>query len=93
MSKEMLKKILKSLIPYWDMAEWFLLMLEEDEDDEELITNLKKLIIPNIKKIEDKNQKQKISNQLKALKNKECMENIATKKDLEELENLISGLE
>ena len=75
------------------MAEWFLLMLEEDEDDEELITNLKKLIIPNIKKIEDKNQKQKIANQLKTLKNKESMENIATKKDLKELEDLISGLE
>lgn len=93
MSTEMLMKVLKSLIPYWDMAEGFLLMLEEDKDDEELVSNLKKLIIPNIKKIEDKNKVQKITNTLNALKEKERKENLHNKKDIEELEDLIAGLE
>ena len=31
--KETLVKVLESLIPYWAQAEWFLMIVKNDEDD------------------------------------------------------------
>ena len=94
MSKDTLKLILERLKPHREMAEWFLLMLDEvDYWDDELVTNLQNLITENIKRIQSKNQLKQISNELKTIKQKELDENQSNQKDIEELESLIDDIE
>ncbi len=94
MSKETLKLDLTRLQPYRDMAEGFLLILDEcNEEDENLVNDLYNDIIQNIKNIDSKEQLQKISNELKTIKERELIEEWKDKKDIEELENLISNMD
>lgn len=94
MRKETLKLVLTRLQPYRDMAEGFLLILDEcKEDDKDLIDNLYNDIVQNIKDIDSKDQLQKISNELKIIKERELIEEWKDKKDIEDLENLISNME
>ena len=75
MKKETLKLVLTRLQPYRDMAEGFLLILDEcKEDDKDLIDNLYNDIVQNIKDIDSKEQLQKISNELKIIKERELIE-------------------
>ncbi len=67
--KQALQKILEALVPYWDMAEWFLLLLQEWWNDN-LIEQLYKQIINEIKNIKTKSKQEKIKKALKSLKQK-----------------------
>ena len=67
--KQALQKILEALVPYWDMAEWFLLLLQEGND--ELMLVLYDTIGKEIKNIKNKNQRQKINKALQEIKLKE----------------------
>ena len=64
---EILKTILEQLIPYWDLAEWFLLLLNEEWNDE-LKEKLYQNILTEIRNIKSKVQQQKIKTALKKLK-------------------------
>lgn len=92
MRKDSLKLILTKLKPYRNMAEDFLLMLEESED-EKLISKLYELIIQNIKQIKSKDQLHRISNELKKIKENESIQDWKDKQDIEELESLIDNME
>lgn len=63
----MLKKILNELIPYWEPAQGFLLLLNEEWNDE-LKENLYEEIITQIKSISSKNQQEQIKSALQKLK-------------------------
>ena len=67
--KEMLEKILTALVPYRDMAEWFLLIVQEKWNDK-LKEELYQEILKQIKNINSKTQQEKIKNALKELKEK-----------------------
>lgn len=86
--KETLKKILEALIPYRDLAEWFLLLTEKTKD-EELINALYELICNQIKSIKDENKRKSINKALKQIKEKEEEENEGNN---EYLENLINNI-
>ncbi len=83
-----LNKILKALIPHWDMAEWFLILLQEEWNDE-LIERIYERIIIEIKSINSKKKRKDIKKDLKKLKEKEEKEN---KKNDEYLEDLINNI-
>lgn len=94
MRKSNLKLILTKLLPYRDLAEEFLLILEETTDeDKDFIDKLYGDIMQNIKEIKSKDQLQKISNELKRIKEKELIEDSKDKQDLEDLESLIDNIE
>ncbi|MBO7504639.1 hypothetical protein J6T66_00210 [bacterium] len=60
---------------YWDQSEYFLLMLDEcNEDDGDFIDRLYSEILHNIREIESKDQLQKISDELKKIKEKELVD-------------------
>ena len=80
-----LQKILEALVPYWEMAEWFLLILQEEWNDE-LKENLWQNIIKEIKNITSKTQQENIKNALQRLKEKSEQ---ATKADEDEAEKML----
>lgn len=93
MKKRLLKTILKEIKPYRDKAEFFLLMLEEcSEEDAEFVDKLYSEFMQNIRKIESKDQLQKISKKLKEIKEKEAIEWWKDKEDVEKLEDLILNI-
>lgn len=65
----MLKKILNELVPYWEPAQGFLLLLNEQWNDE-LKEHLYEQIIMQIKNITSKNQQEQIKSALQKLKEK-----------------------
>lgn len=65
----MLKKILHELVPYWFPAQGFLLLLNEEWNDE-LKEHLYEEIIMQIKNITSKNQQEQIKSALQKLKEK-----------------------
>ena len=67
--KQALQKILEALIPYREMAEWFLLILKEEWNDE-TIEKLYKEIQENIKNINSATQHEQIKTALQRLKEK-----------------------
>lgn len=86
----MLKKILTELIPYWEQAEWFLLLLNEiwnDESNNELFEKLYQEILQNIRSINSKIQQEQIKNALKNLKEKSEMEIQSDQHEAEEILN------
>lgn len=93
MKKETLKLVLTKLEPYRNMAEDFLLILEECwEEDQELVNKLSSEIVQCIKKIKSKEQIKKITKEISKIKKREEVEIWRSKKDLEELENLINEI-
>ena len=82
--KQALQKILESLIPYRDMAEWFLLILQEGWNDE-LKENLYENIIEEIKNINSKTQQENIKNALQKLKEKSEQTTKADEEDAEKM--------
>ena len=65
--KGILQKILSALIPYWEPAEGFLLLLQEESNDE-IIEKLYKEILENIKNIKSSTQQEQIKTALQRLK-------------------------
>ena len=86
--KQLLEKILKALKPYRELAEWFLILIDETED-KELIDSLYEMINNQIKGIKDENKRKNINKTLKKLREKESNEN---SKNSEYLENLIKNI-
>lgn len=84
--KQILQKILESLVPYWDLAEWFLLLLQE-EWNEELEKNLYQTILKEIKNINSEAKQQNIKNALQKLKEKS---NTIIKIDEEEADKMLN---
>lgn len=93
MKKKLLRTILERINQYRDKAEYFLLMLDEcNEEDTEFVDNLYNEVVNNIKQIDSEDQLQKISDELKTIKEIESVEDSKDKKDIEELENLIANI-
>lgn len=84
--KKVIKKILETLVPYRKPATWFLLLLQEDGNDE-LKENLYKELLKQIRNINSKNQQENIKNALKELKKKSSK---TIKKDQDEAEKIIN---
>lgn len=64
--KELILRVLEKLEWYWDMAPWFLVIVEKTWD-EKIIDELLKLIQIGIKSIKDKRVRTKIANRIKEL--------------------------
>lgn len=86
--RKALQKILEALIPHWDIAEWFLLILQTWWNDE-LIEQLYKNIKEEIKNIKNENDRKNIKKTLKSIQKKEHIEK---QKDNEYLEDLINNI-
>lgn len=82
--KQALQNILEALIPYWDMAEWFLLILQEEWNNE-LKENLYENIIEEIKNINSETQQENIKNALQKLKEKSEQTTKADEEDAEKM--------
>jgi len=83
--KQALQNILEAIIPYWDMAEWFLLILQEEWNNE-LKEKLYQNIIKEIRNINSKTQQENIKNALQKLKEKTEQ---TTKADEEDAEHML----
>lgn len=83
--KQALQEILEALIPYREMAEWFLLILQEEWNDE-LKEKLYQNIIKEIRNINSKTQQGNIKNALQKLKEKTEQ---TTKADEDEAEKML----
>ena len=93
MRKSLLKTVLERLVPYRDMARDFLIILREcKEEDQEFIDGLCNEIVKGIREIKSKENLKKISKEIKRIKREEEAELWKSKKDLEELENLIDNI-
>lgn len=86
--KEILQKILEALIPYRDMAEWFLLLLNE-EWNEKLKEDLYQEILKKIKEINSKTLQENIMWALKKLQEKT---DATTKADEEEAAQILNDI-
>ena len=86
--KQALQKILEALIPYRDMAEWFLLLLENNKD-ENIINTLYNTIINEIKNINNENDRKNIKKSLEKIKEQEEKEK---KEENEYLKDLINNI-
>lgn len=84
--KQALQRILEALIPYWDLAEWFLLLLNEEWNDE-LIEKLYQQILSEIMKITSEEQQEKIKTALQRLREKS---DATTKSDEEDAEQMLN---
>lgn len=82
--KQALQKTLEALIPYRDMAEWFLWTLQETEN-EELSEALYDTISMDIKSIKDEKKRKIVKNALEKIKQHEKIENRETEQYLEDL--------
>lgn len=82
--KQALQKVLKALIPYRDMAEWFLSTLQETEN-EELLAALYEAISIEIKNIKDEKKQKNVKNILEKINQQEKTENNGTEQYLEDL--------
>ena len=65
--KESLKKILKALIPYWNLAEWFLTIIDET-NDKELEKQILSMIYKWVKSITSEKDRIKIKKKLTNVK-------------------------
>lgn len=86
---KILKEILAELIPYWEQAEWFLLLLNEiwnNEWSNELFEKLYQEILQSIRSINSKTQQEHIKNALMNLKQKS---ELTIEKDQEEAEQML----
>jgi hypothetical protein len=85
--KQALIEILEKLVGYRDLAEGFMILVREAEDDT-LADELLKLIYDQVKKIEDKEKQKKIYEQVKILK----QHNLSMEADRKEAEELLDSL-
>lgn len=86
--KELIKKVLEALIPYRNMAEWFLIILQ-NEWNNEIKETLFENIINEIKNINNENDRNKIKSTLEKIKEQENKEKEEEWKYLDELINNI----
>lgn len=84
--KQALQRILEALIPYWDLAEGFLLILQEEWNDE-LIEKLYQQILSEIRKINSEEQQEKIKTALQKLRERSDAVTKSDEQDAEEMLN------
>jgi len=84
--REALIMILSKLVPYWDMAEWFLLIAKEEWNDG-LIDLIYCDILKNIRNINSINQRTEMKNVLELIKEKSA---ISMRKDEQDAENILN---
>ena len=84
--REALVMILSKLVPYWDMAEWFLLIAKEEWNDG-LIDLIYGDILKNIRNINSINQRTEMKNVLELIKEKSA---ISMRKDEQEADNILN---
>ena len=82
--KKILKKILTALVPYRELAEWFLLLLEE-KWNEEIEEKLYQKILREIRNINSKTQQENIRTALQKLKEKSETVTKTEEKEAEEM--------
>lgn len=91
--KKSLETILIALIPYRNLAEWFLTIMKESED-EELENQILQMINKWIKSIKSEHDRMKIKKKIKELEKKNSYENEKDKKEAEFiLNNFINNIE
>ena len=84
--REALIMILSKLVPYWDMAEWFLLIVKEEWNDD-LVNLIYGDILKKIRNITSINQRTEMKNVLELIKEKSA---ISMRKDEQEAENILN---
>ncbi len=89
--KQILIDVLTRLIPYRELAEWFLVLVKETQD-EDFIQSLFFLIKKQISTIKDKQEKQSIVSQIKKIKKVKSQEKDVTQKDKEEADKILDDL-
>ncbi len=84
--KQTLQRILEALIPYWDLAEWFLIIIEQS-NDEELENQILSMIYKWVKSITSEKDRIKIKKKI----NETQKENdFANQKDQEEADKILN---
>lgn len=89
--KKLLIKVLTQLIPYWDLATGFLVLVKETTDDvfmEALLSLIKKQMVA----IKDKKKKQAILHQIENIKKIESKRKRNIKQDQEDADKLLNDL-
>ena len=89
--KQTLIDILTKLIPYRELAEWFLALVKETHD-EDFIQSLFFLIKKQISSIKDEQEKQSIVAQIKKIKIDKSKEIEVTQNDKEEADKILDDL-
>ena len=84
--KQALQRILEALIPYWDLAEWFLLLLKESKE-ESLYDEILNMVYKWVKSIKSIKERDKIRKKIIELHNKYDYEE---KKDEEIAEKILN---
>lgn len=89
--KKLVIKILTKLLPYWDLAAGFLVLVKEAPDDI-FIETLLSLIKKQIATIKDKHKKQTILSEIDKIKKIKSYEEQMNKQDKEEAERMLDFL-
>jgi hypothetical protein len=89
--KQVLIEVLNKLIPYWNLAEGFLALVKQTQDDD-FIESLFVFIKTQISQIKDKKIKQDIIEQIENIKKMKNKEIDSSKKDTEEADKMIDDL-
>ena len=84
--REALIMILSKLVPYWDMAEWFLFIVKEEWNDD-LVNLIYGDILKKIRNITSINQRTEMKNVLELIKEKSA---ISMRKDEQDAENILN---
>jgi hypothetical protein len=90
--KQLLIEILKQLEWHWDLAPWFLVIVEKT-GKEELIDDLLKIIQTGIKSIKDKRIRTKLVNRIKEMQKKWDLDQEEKGKEADnQLDNFINNI-
>ena len=89
--KTLIINVLEHLKPYWDMAEWFLVVVQQS-DNQEVVDELRGLIYTWITTIADENQKNLIKNQLLQIQSLRLAEEESSSKDQKDADTILDGL-
>lgn len=91
--KIVLSKILRKILPYRNLAKWFLLLVEES-DDQNVIDNLYTTIIFQIKSIKWKKEKEILTTALQELREKEYKNQEQVNREADEIfDDLLKNME
>ena len=86
--KELLILILTKLLPYWDLAQGFLILVQESEDVK-FIEELYLLISQQISTIQDYHKKQEVILQLQKIKKTKKQQEEITEQEKDEADTML----
>ena len=89
--KILIINVLEKIKPYWDMAEWFLVVVQQS-DNQEILDELWWLIYIWVKTITDEKKKELIKNQLLQIKSLRLIEEESSSKDQKDADTILDGL-